>query len=158
MTSFLTFAVTGVRISGEIPVQSEYLPLINLYILLSILYTLFGFIWFIIAKQLSDRHHLPLILVKIAFIVKKVFYCFYKEKSENFVQDESIEKISDNEKCNYGIDCKHCEKKLEKKKKSDAIKNELKVNVSALNLLAFLILFLIIFTCNLGIWIAMNTD
>lgn len=45
MTSFLTFSVTSVRIAGDIPMQSEYLPLITLYFLLSILYTFLGLTW-----------------------------------------------------------------------------------------------------------------
>ncbi len=45
MTSFLTFTVTSLRISGDIPMQSNYLPLITLYLLLSIMYTFMGFSW-----------------------------------------------------------------------------------------------------------------
>ena len=46
MTSFLAFIMSSVRISSDIPNQSEYLPLITLYFLLSILYTFIGFMWF----------------------------------------------------------------------------------------------------------------
>ena len=46
MTSFLTFSVTSLRIASDIPVQSDYLPLITLYFMLSIIYTLIGLIWF----------------------------------------------------------------------------------------------------------------
>ena len=46
MTSFLTFSVTSVRIAGDIPMQSEYLPLITLYFLLSIIYTFLGLTWY----------------------------------------------------------------------------------------------------------------
>ncbi len=52
MTSFLTFTVTSLRVSSDIPIQSDYLPLITLYMILSILYTLFGFVWW--AKNLKD--------------------------------------------------------------------------------------------------------
>ena len=50
MTSLLTFVVTSLRISSDIPVQSEYLPLITLYMILSIVYTLLGFIWYFSLK------------------------------------------------------------------------------------------------------------
>ena len=46
MTSFLTFAVTSLRVSSDIPVQSDYLPLITLYMILSIFYTFIGFYMF----------------------------------------------------------------------------------------------------------------
>ncbi len=45
MTSFLTFSVTSVRVAADIPTQSEYLPLISLYMLFSILYTFMGMSW-----------------------------------------------------------------------------------------------------------------
>ena len=130
MTSFLTFAVTGVRISSDIPVQSMYLQLINLYILLYIIYTLLGFIWFIIADQLSKRKYLPFFLVKIAFIVKKVLYWIFKENPNRFEEDKKNEQNND----------------------------EIKLNVSALNYLAFFILFIIVFSCNLAIWIVMDSN
>jgi hypothetical protein len=45
MTSFMTFAVTSLRISTDIPVQSEYMPLLTLYMLFSIGYTFMGMSW-----------------------------------------------------------------------------------------------------------------
>ena len=45
MTSFLTFSMNSLRVSADIPVQSEYLPLITLYMLLSMMYTFSGLSW-----------------------------------------------------------------------------------------------------------------
>ncbi len=45
MTSLLTFATNSVKIAGDIPVQSEYLPWVSLYLIMSINYTFFGFLW-----------------------------------------------------------------------------------------------------------------
>jgi hypothetical protein len=163
MTSFLTFAVTGVRISGEIPVQSQYLPLINLYILLSIIYTLIGFMWFLIANHLSKKHHLPFLLERMAFVIRKILFCIFKDSPKTFNKTELTEKISndtkiDIEKCNFCGRCKNCEKKFEEERITNLKINEIKLNVSALNYLAFFILFLIIFSCNLGIWVAMDSN
>ncbi len=52
MTSFLTLSVNSLRIAGDIPVQSEYLPLITLYNLLSIFYAFLGLLWFILGIML----------------------------------------------------------------------------------------------------------
>jgi amino acid permease len=167
MTSWMTFAVTGLRISGEIPVQSDYLPLITLYILLSILYTFVGFTWFIIANELSKKDHLSSILLKIAFVVKKVLFWIFKDKSKtNKIMEIKIEeknidmnnenKIKPSETCNFCDRCQKCENRLEEEKKKRLIRDEIRLNVSALNYLAFFILFLTIFTCNTAIWITMN--
>ncbi len=45
MTSWMTFALTGIRIASDLPVESEYIPLITVYIFVSILYTFIGFSW-----------------------------------------------------------------------------------------------------------------
>ena len=171
MTSWMTFAVTGLRISGDIPVQSLYLPLITLYILLSILYTFAGFTWFIIANELSKKHHLPGYLLKIAYFVKKALFWIFKDTSKTntitpLIKSEAnnIELRDENkllkemEKCNFCNRCKNCEMRLENEKNKRMANEEIRLNVSALNYLAFFILFLTIFVCNFGIWIAMNTD
>ena len=38
--------MTFVRVSSDIPVQSSYLPLISLYFMFSMLFTLTAFVWF----------------------------------------------------------------------------------------------------------------
>ena len=162
MTSWMTFAVTGLRISGEIPVQSDYLPLITLYILLSILYTFAGFTWFIIANKLSKKHRLPGFLSKIAYVVKKALFWIFKNKSKGYTLTDtnSIElnnKLRESEKCNFCNRCKNCEARLADEKNRKMANEEIRENVSALNYLAFFILFLTIFSCNTAIWIAMNT-
>ena len=166
MTSWMTFAVTGLRISGEIPVQSDYLPLITLYILLSILYTFAGFTWFIIANELSKKHRLPGFLLKIAYVVKKALFWIFKEESkttetnsliksdENAIDNKLVKEM---EKCNFCNRCKNCEIRLSNEKNKKMANENIRVNVSALNYLAFFILFLAIFVCNISIWIAMNS-
>jgi hypothetical protein len=168
MISWMTFAVTGLRISGEIPVQSNYLPLITLYILLSILYTFAGFTWFIIANRLSKRHHLPEFLIKIAFMVKKILFCIFKDTQKDYknllIKPESnkIETNNDKklikemEKCNFCNRCKNCELRLAEGNTKKMANDEIIINVSALNYLAFFILFVTIFCCNTSIWIAMS--
>ena len=72
MTSFLTFSVTAVRISSDIPTQSEYLPLITLYMVLSMVYTLIGLICFILIESFTKSKKIPAIFLKVPFCVKKI--------------------------------------------------------------------------------------
>lgn len=65
MTSLLTFSVYSLRISGDIPMQSEYLPLITLYFVLSISYTFFSLFWFILANYFLTKTYLPKLVLLI---------------------------------------------------------------------------------------------
>ena len=48
MTSILTFTVTSLRVSSDMPIQADYLPLITIYFMMSIFYTLIGFAWYVV--------------------------------------------------------------------------------------------------------------
>ena len=46
-------AIISTRVAGDIPVQSDYMPLISFYFSLSILVTFVSFVWFVIAEKLK---------------------------------------------------------------------------------------------------------
>jgi len=58
MTSILTFSVYSVRVSSDIPAQSEYLPIIGYYFIFVITFIIVDFIWFIILHFFADINHL----------------------------------------------------------------------------------------------------
>ena len=43
------------RVSSDIPVQSDYMPLISVFFFLSILFTFISFVWFVIAEKLRTK-------------------------------------------------------------------------------------------------------
>jgi len=59
ITTFLNMATISLRLSSEIPVQSEVFPLISLYFMLSIFYTFLSLIWFSICEQFKTRKYVP---------------------------------------------------------------------------------------------------
>ena len=66
MTSFLTFSVTAVRISNDIPTQSEYLPLVTLFIMLSMIYTFIGLVFFILIDSFAKMKRIPSFFIWIS--------------------------------------------------------------------------------------------
>ena len=55
-------------------------------------------------------------------------------------------------KCNFCNKCEECLNQVKKEKQEKQEQAELKSNLSALNILAFILLFLFILTCNCTIW------
>jgi hypothetical protein len=103
ITIFLTFSVSAVRISSSIPTQSQYLPPIILYFMLSQLFTLCAFIWFTIDSVLRAEAYIPgfmtsfgrmlrfvaSFLLKTLHDVKQKILCCkcFKKKEENDFSD-----------------------------------------------------------------------
>jgi hypothetical protein len=56
-------------------------------------------------------------------------------------------------KCNFCNRCDVCECELNKEKKNKIEQGEFKINLSALNYLAFMIFFAFVFGCNTTIWL-----
>ena len=81
-------AIISVRVSSDIPIQSDYMPLITLYFFLSILYTFSSFLWFVIAEHLKSNK------IRIKFIVdlKKKFR---SNKSSNETNNLDINNTND---------------------------------------------------------------
>lgn len=62
----------SVRVSSDIPLQSDYIPFIMIYYLFSTLFTLISFLWFITAEYYSKQTYLPNWMVKLAKIIKLI--------------------------------------------------------------------------------------
>ena len=123
MTSFLTFTVTAVRISGDIPTQSEYLPLVTLYIVLSMIFTLIGMICFILFESFSKNKKIPGFFMVILFYVKKLI----NKNKVNTNEKESIQKHSDLS-MNIEVAVMSSQLKLEELNDLDKLKSEDKHN------------------------------
>lgn len=87
MTTFLTFAVYSLKIAGDITTQSEYFPLVSVYFIIAIGYTLISLMWFICANYYIIRNRLPRWMVFIAKYVKSES----SEKKLELKSDESSE-------------------------------------------------------------------
>lgn len=120
-------AIISVRVSSDIPVQSEYLPMISLYFLLSTFFTFISFNWFVAANYLKSTKNLPKWLGKCATRIK--FLTRSRQLINSNLNPEIVEPTS------------------------NAVKRkEIEELVSLLNNLCFTIVFLTMFISFLTIW------
>ncbi len=161
MVIFLTLGVYSLNVSSIFPLQSDYIPLINIYFLLGVWFVFMSLCWFGVAEYLKGRAKLPIVL---SFIIS--FLCLeslMKKKSNAKSEIEIFENVSSARKpttflnpCSKCETCEICikQKKIEKQQ-ADATREKIK-NLKALNLIMFSFILLaqfISFTC---IWILIS--
>jgi len=84
LTTFLNMAIISVRASSDLPVSSDYIPLIGLFFFLSQLYTFISFVWFAACNYLKSIEKLPIFFKKLAkFLIKHAGSADNKEKEMN---------------------------------------------------------------------------
>jgi hypothetical protein len=129
-------------------------------------------------EKYAKNKKLPMILEKLAILLRFLLRCVFespvsKKVDQNTtaitskVIDETKESSKDatfeqaavpkpvqktSSKCNFCNRCDKCECDYLKEKQKKDKEKELELNLAALNILAFCIVFLIIFTCNATIW------
>jgi hypothetical protein len=152
MTSILTFAVTSLRISNDIPIQSDYLPLITTYFLMSIVYTLTGLVWFVLLENFTKKKKLPWILLRITTSVNKMMIYMRRLIKDHKKINPKLEKSESNK--NSSLSNQH----LESNKREEKIENDdIEPNIKILNYMSFFALLSIICTCNLYIWLKISS-
>ena len=125
-------AIISVRVSNDIPIQSEYLPLITLYFLLSLLYAFISYAWFVYFDDVKSKKNSSQVLVKLLLWIKlKTTGKLIKVKPKNDPQQtlESEEKL----------------------------KSEIEQAIVILNHIAFMIMFLAMFVSILSIWLIISS-
>jgi len=77
-------AIISVRAAGDLPVISDYIPLISWYFFLGQLYTFISFVWFAACNFFKTSSSLPFFLQKLAKLLIKIKqYANLKKKIEN---------------------------------------------------------------------------
>jgi hypothetical protein len=85
-------AMIAVRSAGDLPVISDYIPLINMYFFLSQLYTFISFSWFATCNYYKLMGSLPRLLRKFAKLLIKIM--IFKKEIQTSV-DQAKEKEND---------------------------------------------------------------
>ena len=186
MNVFLTLAVYSLRISSDMPLQSDYLPDITAYFLSAISLNMVTFFWVVYLNRCSTKGEMPRCLEILAVFLKKYpFRCLFpvvktKDKPEDENTDEKnvvqyyypfngshfithLKKPEKSEskkklKCRLCDRCETCESETKKDKDKSKDKKELESKLEAVNYLVFIILFLAMVSVQLGIWLGMNRN
>ena len=91
LTSFLTMSSNALRVSSQMPIKSDHLPLITYYFFLSLLYSFISFVWFFVIDRLKSKKSLPASLVKFIMMVKRRNNMVQSiSNNETYVFDECI--------------------------------------------------------------------
>ena len=184
MSSILTFSVYSLRVSSDIPVQSEYLPTISYYFIFVITFILIDLFWFIILNFFNDRKKIPRPMELYAVYLRKFFSKIKgavscKKKQDNSInpgnnENKDLKVVTDpdsndknaievtpteepKQKCNKCDLCQDCQKDKDKDDKKKKDKDELEANLRVLNLTAFAIILTLTFICNMAIWLTIAT-
>ena len=73
MTCFLTYSVNGVRIAGDISIQSEFIPLVNVYFLFSMVFTLVSMVWYVVSNSFATKRNMPKPLIRFVQLLEPLF-------------------------------------------------------------------------------------
>jgi hypothetical protein len=84
-------AMIAVRSAGDLPIISDYMPLINVYFFLSQLYTFISFAWFATCNYYKTIGSSPKLLQALAKLLIKIM--IFKNKIET--TDQAKEKEND---------------------------------------------------------------
>lgn len=185
MTTFLTYSVYSLRIAGDIPVQSEYLPYILIYFIFSILHTLLSMFWFVLLNLFQTKNYVPKFLIVFASILEKMS-CYLCNLRNSFKRTQTIRRTKENNNVHLirieknenessesppkvltpveKIDkleptpttVKSIETTEEQKEKEKSKKEILESTLNILNYFVFFCLFLFIFVSNLTLWILIS--
>ena len=110
MSVVMAYSMFAVKLSNEIPVQSECIPLMGLFLLISSIFNLFAMIWFIILNYFKSKEYLPKVLSLPGDCLQKIVcLCFHKkikQKSNmnqvsNSSEPEQKINLEDRGKCRF---------------------------------------------------------
>ncbi|CAF0940104.1 unnamed protein product [Brachionus calyciflorus] len=153
MTIILTFSIYSLRVANDIPVQSDYLPLITVYFMVSTIYSILSLIWFIAANHMLAKSKIPSFMLKLS----KLFFTGQRKKSEKIVPHEIIVVDVSNEQ--EKLEKITIDKKMENIEKRDDKLDDKKLTEKIIiiwNYIMFALMFSTIFICNLVIWITIG--
>ena len=80
MTTFMTFSVYSLRIASDMPIESNFVPMVTLYFILGISYTFMSFVWFIMANEFIVKSYLPQALLSFASVIKRALFWKFDEE------------------------------------------------------------------------------
>ena len=134
--------IISIRVSSDIPVQSSYLPLINLFFMLNLLFTFVSFAWFVASDQFRTKKYLPSIILRIM----DIYYRKKLNKQDNVPKNADSSKVEQLELIAENVVTATSSKVIESLKDLN-FDEKLKI----LNLIAFFLMFIFMFISYLYI-------
>lgn len=93
LTCLLTFTVNSLVVMNDMPVQSDYLPYITIYFMMSVTYPFLSIFWFIYFEDLREKKKLPRSYIKVCKYLIVLFEHLKISRCKNIkVSDSSSNK------------------------------------------------------------------
>lgn len=84
----LSFSVFKLRLSDDVPVQADIIPLINIYFTLCMSFSLSAMIWFSLRNILERKEYLPRC---VRYIVFNYLMFLHSKKEKKKLEDDKID-------------------------------------------------------------------
>jgi len=130
ISTFLSYGILSIRVSSDIPIQSSYLPLISLFFIMNIVFSFVAFGWFVLVHNFRTKNYMPLFILKTFKRFKNLEQFLFNKSKKNKSQPKNSAKTEEIEE--------FCDKKEIKSFESD-----LQSEISSLNFIAFILIFLV---------------
>ena len=134
MTMLLTYGIYAIRVSSDLPIQSDYLPTISIYYITSLLLTVIAMIWFFYFNHLQTQNSIPSCLLKVAIFLRNIFG--KRRKIETKLKQPVVAKTLD----------------VENRKKIE--KSEFDMNLSMINMFFLFVYATLLLITLLAIWLS----
>ena len=149
MTIILTFSINSISILQQFPVQSEYMPTISFYFILSIFFTLISLLWFIFISYFSEKKYLPGFLLKAVGLMDKLISKINFGKKKQVTLNKY--KVNEDESSQNSAETNQKSKVKDEKKEEE--EKLFKKAIFILKIIAFFVLFLSMLISFLIIWL-----
>ena len=162
LTIFMTFSIYSLRVSSDMPTQSQYLPMVTLFYMLGISYTLLALTWFILVNEWQTKSSMPKWLNCLAVCVQRTLFCcvfdiapFWKKggatKTQVQAKSDAVKRLVS--KCNNCDLCEQCLSNKQQEKTSKTKKQRHDTHLSAINCFVCFVLFVVMIVSNLVVWL-----
>lgn len=157
MACLLTLTVNSVRVSNDIPIQSDYIPTITIYFVISIFYPFISMFWFVIRNHFEKKCYLPVKIIRFVDFFINCKKCRTKSK-HRVVKKEEVSQIEQA----YVNSCSQCGQNKTFNDDKNMVNDISKINdrkihsrIALLNFFVLAVFTLCVFASQLAIWLSM---
>ena len=156
MSVVMAYSMYAVRLSNEIPIQSECVSLMGFFLLLSSVLNLITMMWFIVLNYIKSKEYLPKFLNLFGDCLQKIVcLCFHKESRQKLAVSSQVSNSSEPEQKKNLEDrgkCRFCSNKKYAENDKTEMKKILDSNCDILNKFCFILFLLVTIIFNASIW------
>ena len=159
MKIILTSSVYSLKVSSDVPIQSDYMTYVTLYFVLSLIFNLVCFIWCTISHQMKTKKILPRPIEWFCVFIRTHLIDRKKEKKvEPGAEEAGDKKKEEASKPTSPVIICDCNKQTPDEIEKDKQKKHIEKCINVLHYIIQILMFLFIFITDLTIWCIVSTE